>query len=212
MRRKIACLLMIGFCPSSLLAGDFQASMVYARGTVWVNGHPMPASTAAVFAGDSVETKAESSANINASGSSIVLQPNSLVKLDTGWIILQRGGMSVVTLSRMSVRAGEVSAIPSSDVETEFEVSDINGRVQIVAHRKEVNVGCGSESARIGEGQEITRDESGHCKKRAGAIAPVNGNPLENRWLWGGLLTGGGLCAWLCPGGGPPPPISPWHP
>ncbi len=200
----------------SAIASDMQASMLYSKGTVWVNGHPMPASSAAVFAGDSVETKAESLANISASGSSIALQPNSLVKLDTGWIILLRGGMSVATLNRMSVRAGEVSAIPSSNVETEFEVTDVNGRVQIVARRNDVNVGCGADSTRIAEGQEITRDESGHCKKKAGAYAPGTGNLLDSRWIWGGLLTGGGLCAWLCPGvgsgGGSPPPISPWHP
>lgn len=190
--------------------------MLYAKGTVWVNGHPMPASTAAVFAGDSVETKAESSANINASGSSIALQPNSLVRLETGSITLQRGGMTVVTSNRMSVQAGEIFATPGSNLETEFEVTDSNGRVQIAVRRNEVSVGCGTDSARIAEGQEITRDESGHCKKKAGAYSQGTGNVLESPWAWGGLLAGGGLCAWLCPGsgsgGGSPPPISPWHP
>jgi len=188
-----------------------QASMLYGKGTVWVNGHPMPASSAAVFAGDSIETKAESLANVNAPGSSIALQPNTLVKIETGSITLEHGSLSVVTSNRMTVRAGDVSATPGSSIETEFEATDSGGQVQIVARRNDTNVVCGNESIKLAEGQEVTRDEAGHCKK-GGAYPPATGNILESRWTWVGLLGGGGLCAWLCPGVGSNPPISAFRP
>ena len=215
---KIAFCLMIALCPSSAIARDTQAYMVYARGIVWVNGHLMPAPSEAVFPGDSVETRGESVANVSAVGWSIVLQPNSLIKVDAGSIVLEKGSLtlktvSVVTSDVVSVRAGQVSITPVSVSETEFEVTDLNGRVRIAVRRSDVYVDCGSDSARIAEGEEIMRDESGHCrKKKAGAYVAGGGNLLENRWVWGGVLTGGGLCAWICPGGGSPPPISPWHP
>jgi ferric-dicitrate binding protein FerR (iron transport regulator) len=204
---------MIGLCPLFALARDTQAYMVYARGIVWVNGHLMPAPSEAVFPGDSVETRGESLANISAVGWSIVLQPNSLIKVDAGSITLERGSLtlktvSVVTSNVVSVRAGQVSITPVSVNETEFEVTDSNGRVRILVRRSDVYVDCGSDSARIAEGEEITRDESGHCKRKAGAYVAGGGNRLESPWVWGGILTGGGLCAWLCPGGS----VSPWHP
>src|SRR5258707_5338343 len=65
--------------PAQLLAADSASAMLYSNGTAWVNGSTVPKS-AAVFAGDLVQTRPDSSANLNASGSSVMVLADSLVK------------------------------------------------------------------------------------------------------------------------------------
>ncbi len=208
MIKKLVSCLVIAVFVSWAYANDYNAAMLYSKGTVWVNGRPLPSFTAAILLGDSIETKADSAATVNSPESSITLQPASAVKYQGTSVVLQAGTVSVVTSHRTAVQVGELSATPATTDETEFEVSNSNREVHIIARRNDLNVTCQNESDHLKEGQEMSRDQDGHCKKlaRKGAFPPGDSGILRNPWLWDGAALGGGIaCAILCFGGSSSP-------
>ena len=199
---------MIAVFSSWASAGDLDSAMLYSKGAVWVNGHPLPAPTGAILLGDTVETKADSVATVNSPEVSVTLQPNSLMKFLGASVVLQAGGVSILTSHRTAVQIGDLTATPATSDETKFEVTSSNRQIHIVARKNDLNVTCQDESDHLKEGQEITRDEEGRCKKaaREGAMPPEDSGILRNPWLWDGAALAGGIaCAVLCLGTSGPP-------
>jgi len=208
--------MMIAFTPAALVAADADsgAAMLYGRGggAVWLNGKPMPRSSA-VFPGDLIQTQPESLATLDASGSGVIVLPDSLVKFERNAVTLQHGGVSVATSQGMVAFAREVTVTPASNIWTEFEVVDAAGTVQVVASKGDVNVNCGKSTATLSEGEQATPDDSGNCKKkRKGAATPVNGGLLRDPYVQAGALIGGGVlvCLLLCTSS--KPFVSQWKP
>ena len=125
--RRIVCGILIALVPASLWATDPGPAMLYAKGAAWINGSAVPR-TSAVFPGDMVQTRSDSMANINASGSNVVVLADSLVKFDGSAVSLEHGGMTVATSNGMSARSGEVTVVPASTGWTEFESEAGSGR------------------------------------------------------------------------------------
>src|ERR1700683_3738140 len=92
-RKMVSCVLLWMF-PVSLLAADSGAAMLYANGAAWLNGSHVPNSSA-IFAGDLVQTRSDSAANIHAPGSSITVLGDSLVQFEGASLKVERGGGSV---------------------------------------------------------------------------------------------------------------------
>ena len=86
--RNVACWIMIAVVPASLWAADSSPAMLYARGAAWINGGAVPR-TSAVFPGDLVQTRSDSVASINASGSNVVVLADSLVKFEGSAVALR---------------------------------------------------------------------------------------------------------------------------
>src|ERR1700680_4140699 len=161
MLQDVICWMLIAVTPASLVAADADsgAAMLYGRGkgTVWLNGKPLPRSSA-VFPGDLIQTQPESLATLDASGSGVIVLPDSLVKFEANAVSLEHGGVSVATSKGMVAVAREITVTPASNTWTEFEVADANGTVQVVASKGEVNVNCGKGTATLSEGEQATRD------------------------------------------------------
>jgi len=210
---RLVCWMMIACIPVSLSAADTGAAMLEGRGTVWLNGSALPRSSA-IFPGDLVQTKPESVATITASGSSVIIQSDSLITFGDNAVSLEHGSVSVATSKAMAAHVLEVSVTPASRVWTEFEVTDVNGTVEVIARKGDVTVVCGKDSDTLSEGQQATRDESGKCSKKrrkGGAYPPTSGDILTNPYVLGGLAGGGGLlCLLLC--GTSTPSVSPSKP
>ena len=84
-RRMVVGLLLL-IVPASLFAADNgAAAMLYADGAAWLNGSHVPKSSA-IFAGDLVQTRSDSAANIHAAGASITVFGDSLVQFE-GYIV-----------------------------------------------------------------------------------------------------------------------------
>jgi hypothetical protein len=217
MRRLIICWILIAVTPATAIAADTDsgsAAMLYGKGTVWLNGKPLPRSSA-VFPGDLIETRPESIATLDASGSGVVVFPDSLIKFEANAISLERGGASVATSKGMVALVQQVTVTPASDTWTEFEVVDTNGKIQVFGSKGTVNVNCGKDTTRLSEGDEATPDQSGHCnkKKRKGGAPLPGGSPvLTNPFVLGGaVVTGGGVaCLLLC--NSSKSFVSPWKP
>jgi hypothetical protein len=216
MLRHVICWMLIAVTPAALVAADADsgAAMLYGKGTVWLNGRPFPHSSA-VFPGDLIQTQPESVATLDASGSGVVVLPDSLVKFEGNAVSLEQGAVSVATSKGMVALAREVTVTPASNAWTEFEVVDTNGTVQVFAGKGNVNVNCRKGTANLSEGEQATPDKSGKCtkkKRKTGTPVPENGALLTDPFVLGGaLITAGGVvCLLLCT---PPKPfLSQWKP
>jgi hypothetical protein len=200
---KIACCIMAAGVPVSLWAADSSPAMLYARGASWINGSAVPR-TSAVFPGDMVQTRSDSVASINASGSSIVVLADSLVKFEGPAVDLEHGSLRVATSKGLSTRSGDVTVSPASNGWTEFEVKQMSDdSVQIIAQKGDVNVSDGSNTSTLAQGQQTTVDNSAEKKKKkrrkgGGAVPASSGAVLDSPVvIYGGAAAVGGLLTWV---------------
>jgi hypothetical protein len=189
-RGMVSCVLLILF-PGSLLAADSNAAMLYTNGAAWVNGAHVPRSTSAIFSGDLLQTRSDSVANINQSGSSITVLSDSLVEFQGSSVDIQHGGVTVSTSKEIAATAGDVKVMPASNAWTEFNVSDLDGTVRIFARKGNLTISDGSSVVTLAQGQDTTRDESSGApdqtgkkskkkKQAAGAVPAASGGILNS--------------------------------
>jgi len=181
-RKLASCVLLLIF-PAAGFAADSGAAMLYTNGAAWLNGSHIPRSSA-IFSGDLVQTRSDSVANINAPGSSITVQSDSLVQFEGSSLKVEHGGVMVSTSKGIATTAGDVKVAPASSSWTEFNVTDVDGLVRIAARKGDVT---------LAQGQETTRDESTDQsdnkknKKRATGAAPAAGGGILNSPIAMGL-------------------------
>jgi len=220
--RNFVSWLMIILFPLSLMAADTGSSILRSTSGVWVNGMEV-ADSSAVFPGDLLETKPGFIANLDAEGSSILIQGESVVKFQGSSLVLEHGSVSVGTSTSMSVHVNCLKVEPLSSNRTQYDVTDTSGTVQIAAHKNDVKIervgalrktssqSSLSESGIVHEGEQATRDESAVC----GAESPQGaGHALNTKWLEIGGGVGGGvllICLLLCKSA-PPSEVSPSQP
>jgi hypothetical protein len=213
--RNFLCWMMAVLFPLSMLAADTGSAIVHSKGGVWVNGSEVADSTA-IFPGDLLETKPGFVANLDAEGSSVLIQPESVVKFQGNFLTLEHGSVSVGTSTSMSVHVNCIKVEPISNERTQYDVTDTSGTVQVAARKNDVNITQGgalrkaapesgsSLSSTVHEGQQATRDESKACG--AASRPGVAGNALNPKWIEIGAGAGVGvlvLCLMLCKGTGP---------
>jgi len=204
-------LLVILFPAQVLLAGDTASAMLYTNGAAWLNGSEVPKS-AAVFAGDLLQTRPDSTASIQANGSNVMVLADSLVKFEGPAVELEHGAVRVTTSRGLAARAGEVTVKPASDSWTEFQVTDVDGRVQIAANKGDVTVQDDKGTTTVTQGQQTTRDDTSDTdrkkKKRRrgqGAEAAAKGGILSSTpAVIGGLAVVGGATVWVWTRSGSP--------
>lgn len=195
--------------------------MLYADGPAWLNGSHVPDSSA-IFAGDLVQTRSDSAANIHAPGSSITVLGGSLVKFEGVSLKVEHGGVSVSTSKGVATTAGDVRVAPLSNAWTEFNVTDINGTVRIAARKGDLTVTDDNGTVTLAQGQETTRDDQsnqsdGKSKKNSGkkqstGAVPAAGGGILNSPLAVGLGAAaiGGVTSWvLLQGTAPASPSQP---
>src|SRR5579859_286901 len=93
---KILSSLMVIVFPMTLLAADQPGAMLYSHGTALLNGASI-AKSSALFSGDLIETNADSVANINATGSSVLVLNGSVVQYEGSAVKLEHGGVTIST-------------------------------------------------------------------------------------------------------------------
>jgi hypothetical protein len=126
---------------------------------------------------------------------------------------LEHGGVTISTSKLLATRAGDVTVAPSASVWTEFEVRDVDGRVQIAARAGDLTISDATGTTILAQGQQTTREASDsqvdnhdspdNKKKKkkkaaAGAIAPAAGGVLNSPVAVGigaGVILG--VTAWV---------------
>src|ERR1700684_3932604 len=133
-RSAVCCFLAVVFPAQVMLGGETASAMLYTTGAAWLNGSEVPKS-AAVFSGDLLQTRPDSTASIQSNGSNVMVLADSLVKFEGPVVELEHGGVRVTTSRGLSARAGDVTIKPAGTSWTEFQVVDVDGRVQIAANK-----------------------------------------------------------------------------
>jgi len=211
---------MVVMVPASVL-GQTPAAILHAQGGVWVNGYEANDSSA-VFAGDGIETRPGFSANLTLEGSAVLIQPESVTKFQGDWLELDHGRVSVQTSTSFQVRVNCIKVVPVANQWTQYEVTNVNGTVQVAAHKSDVNVQIegarrkpsaetpGSQGGSVHEGEERNYDESELC---GAPVRPTGaGSALNPKWI--AIAAGGaGILIWiLVHGGEGSTPVSPSQP
>jgi ferric-dicitrate binding protein FerR (iron transport regulator) len=186
------------------IAESGASAMLYAHGTTLLNGSSIPRSSA-LFSGDRVQTEADSVANINATGSTILIQNKSLVQYEGKAVKLEHGGVTVSTSKSLATHAGSVTVSPAGSVWTEFEVRDFDGKVQIMARKGDLSISDESGTTTLAQGQETTRDEESakaknkKKKQAGGGSAPAAAGGVLDSPVAIGIGTGAivGVAAWV---------------
>lgn len=221
-RKLVSCLLLLLF-PASLFAADSSAAMLYTKGAAWVNGSPVPHSSSAIFSGDLLQTRSDTVANINVTGSTITVMTDSVVKFEGSSFDIQHGGITVSTSKGLAASAGDVKIAPAKDGWTEFNVVDLDGTVKIAANKGDLTISDSNGTATLAQGQQTTRDESSEPqsasdksekkkrKRATGATPAAQGGLLSTPILVGAAAgTVAGIATWvLIQGDNPASPSKP---
>lgn len=198
LRSALCCLLAFSF-PVQMLGEETASAMLYTAGSAWLNGSAVPKS-AAVYSGDLLQTRSDSTASIQANGSSVMVMADSLVKFEGPAVELEHGGVRVTTSKALAAHAGDVTIKPAGNSWTEFQVVDVDGRVQIAANKGDVTVQDDQGTTTVSQGQQTTRDDTSTTdkkkkkRKKAGVAAPGQGGLMSSPWVvYGGtaILVGG---------------------
>ena len=174
---KIMTCVTVVILQATLFAAEQPAAMLYTHGTALLNGNTI-ARPSAIFSGDMVETNSSSAANINASGSIVLVLNDSLVKYQGEDVNLEHGGVTISTSKLLATRAGSVVVSPAAGVWTEFEVRDVDGRVEIAARKGDLTISDDRGTSTLAQGQQTTREETqqeqdNKKKKKKSAAAPA---------------------------------------
>ena len=130
---------MIAVCPSSLATQDSGGAILHNNGGVLLNGNPTPPSTA-IFPDDLVQTQPNAEAAIDAAGSTVTIKAETLLQFEGNVLNLEHGTVLVSTSRVMTVRVGCITVIPVSAEWTQYDVSDIDGKVTVNARKSDVNI------------------------------------------------------------------------
>ena len=176
------------------MAADSAAAILYANGTAWINGATVPKSSA-VFAGDLIQTRSDSVANIKTAGSDVIVLSDSLVQLQNNAIMLEHGSVTVRTSKSMAAQVRGLTITPAAAAWTVFQVTDTDSTIHILARTGNLTL---SDGTVLPQGEETTREEK--RKKRGGAGAPaaaglgILNTPVV---IGAGAAAIGGLTTWV---------------
>ncbi len=223
-RRSIVSSVMIVLFPLSLVAqnaapgsgAEAGAAVLHTKGGVFVNGAEA-VDSGSVFPGDFLETRPGFVADLDAQGSSVLVQPESALKFEGNSIFLEHGRLSVGTATAFSVRVNCLKVEPVNPERTEYDASDSGGTIQVDAKKNDVKItqtgqlqkaskkSVGFRSAIVREGEQEKHSDADAC----GVVSTPSsaGSILNSKWLeiGGGAAVGGlVLCLIFCRGSSQP--------
>jgi hypothetical protein len=218
---KVACRVMIVILPTLLMAQDTARALLHSSGGVWLNGNPAPNSSA-IFLRDLVQTQKGNWAKIDSDGSTVAVQPETIVQFEGDELVLDHGGLQLNTSRGMRVHVNCMTVIPLTQEWTRYDVTDVDGRMIVVAHQNDVKIHYQGAAARrlkqtgfsdvtVHQGEQGTREEGCGAPAKPAEVAPAARAILSNPWTIGaggaaiGILT----CWALCRGDEPVSPSKP---
>ncbi|MGA7473512.1 MAG: hypothetical protein WBW60_12355 [Candidatus Sulfotelmatobacter sp.] len=213
--RKLVCGVMIVILPTSLMAQNSARAMLHDDGGVWLNGSPAPNSSA-IFLHDLVQTQKGNWAKIDADGSTVTVQPETIVQFEGDELVLDHGSLQLNTSRGMKVRVNCITVIPLTQDWNRYDVTDVDGRVMVAAHQNDVKIHyqgaatrlskqAASSDVTVHQGEQVTREERCGAPARP---AEATGTTLNSIWAKGaGIAAVGILTCWaLCRGDEPVSP------
>lgn len=188
-------------------------AVVFGTDGIYLNGGQLSNSNA-IVAGDVLQTKENGSGMISASGSSVALDSNTIVRFQGVSVALDRGAVKVASGQQLSVNARDLNIEPTSKQWTQFYVTRASGMITVIALKNDVSVSCGGASVSVKEGHQLSRYDGDNCglARKGNGMPPAAKAPIltSTRAAEAALAVGGGLAVWAlwhCDG-----PVSPDNP
>jgi hypothetical protein len=220
--RNVICGAMAFILPISLVAADSGPAILYSKGGLWVNGNVAPASLA-IFADDLVQTQAASVGKIDAEGSTVTIQPDTIVQFQGDMLVLDHGTLLVSSSRQMRVRVGCLTVIPLAAEWTQYDVIDVDSRAKVFARKGDVRIRLqtvkstrskaeDSEGEIVHEGEQSTREERcGTPSRSTPGYISARGAIMNSPWVkWPAVGAIAIMTCWvLCRGDDPVSPSSP---
>jgi FecR protein. len=172
-KRKIVCLALAVTFPMSVMLGETKAAMAMASGPAVLNGATLTRSTT-IFAGDKLETGANSAVTINVSGSTVLIGANSRVHYFGDTLALHLGSMQVNTSKGMKLQTDSVTVEPNKEI-AKYRVDRSTDTVQIASLTGELRVNNGGEVAVLPPGGSLTLKEQDDDQTASPVKGPSNG-------------------------------------
>jgi hypothetical protein len=184
----------------SLVAQETSGAMLHGNGAVSVNGAPLKDSSA-VTVGDVIQTGETGLGYLSATGTSLTIESNTIARLQTSGLSLDRGSVSVATSAGTRVFTRDFTIFPAAGKWTEFYVTRLNGSIQIIARKNSVVVSCGANTSTLNEGQQMSRNDAPDCgiaMAGQGGAPPAATGPIFTSTTVRdvALGAGGGLLLW----------------
>ena len=212
MRKVTGCLIVVLTIVAAVGAEEpTNSAVLMGNQSVYLNGRPLPTVqvgeraktlSMAVTVGDVVQTKDDGMAQLNAAGSTAALQPNTIVRFQSGGVALDRGGVSINTVRQSSIFSRDFKITPVSSSPSEFDVIRASGVIKILARKNNITVSCGPRTpVVVKEGQQLSSEDGADCglaETRGGAPTaakgPILSSPTAEK---AGLAAGAGLLGWV---------------
>ena len=209
--RNLVCVGMMVILPESLMADESTMAILHGTAGVLLNGQPAPSSSA-LFPHDLVQTQARSEATINSAGSTVTVDPETVVQFEGSELHLDHGTLRVSTSTELRVRVGFVTVIPVNPAWTKYDVTDVDGRVTVAARTSDVNIetrgskltqapkGGRAQEVTVREGEQKTREENCAVAPQSPAYVAAKGAILNSPWVkWPAVGAIGIAACWaLC--------------
>lgn len=218
------CLSMAVVLPVLLGAQETAAATLRSSGSgVLVNNNPAPTSIA-LFPDDLVQTPKNAVARIELTGSSADINADSMVQFEGDELVLDHGTLSVRTTRGLRVRVGCLTVIPVNLSQwTQYDVSDVNGRVTVNATKSDVYIDSRAKKAEdaknpsrsnrdiVRESEQKSREERCGAAYLKGESTPGLGALMNSTWvrIVAGGAVGTVVCLGLCPDDDPLSPSKP---
>ncbi len=191
--RNLVCGVMAVVLPTSLMAQDSARAMLHNEGGAWVNGNPAPTSST-IFTHDVVRTQKENKARIDADGSTVTVEPETIVQFEGDELVLEHGTLQVNTFRGMRVRVNCVTVSPPAQEWARYDVTDVDGRVLVLAHQNDVKIHYSGPTTwrskhveltdvTVHQGEQATHEE--RCGEAPKTPGDANRPFLDSPWAIG---------------------------
>lgn len=167
---RMLCWLMLVVFPAASLMAEVRPAMLYASGSVVLNGTQVPR-TSAVFGGDRITTNSNSGVTIASQGSAIVVGADSAVVYNGPDLELEKGTTLVTTSTGITAHMGDVSVMPASKAPAKYEITRADGKVLIAAKQGTLMISDGMSSSTLEAGG--TTQQPDNDRRRRGAPPPA---------------------------------------
>ncbi|MGH9509900.1 MAG: hypothetical protein ACRD2Q_08780 [Terriglobales bacterium] len=182
---RTLCWVMVVAFPVSTVLADSNSAMLQANGAVKINDSAVNRSSA-VFQGDRIATGKDSSAAITATGTTILLAPNSLLTFAGKQVSLNAGGAHFN--GPISVSAGGMTIVPAS-ANARFEVRYEAGELRITSVQGVLSVSDGKQTTLVEAGKSMASGKLPAVPQNRNSIAGGTGL-IIGLLLAAGLATG----------------------
>ena len=128
---KILSIVMMMLTPAAMLMAETSNTMLYASGTVTLNGTEV-ARSASVTSGDRIETAGATATAINQDGTKVTVNPYSAIMYESVGVNVVRGSAAVSTTDGMSAKAAQITVAPRDKAAT-FEIARMDNNIVITS-------------------------------------------------------------------------------